>query len=134
LIVGRQEEIEIIDQSALMFNNNLVILRTVSLVLAAFGMLMICCIFVLPLVYGVQLIDKQDETECLKEILADPNSNRSVYMKVDPIDGKQTNDSECDDIVKMSAIPASEKISSVQPQREQNESMLTNSGFTQLST
>lgn len=121
MIVARQEEMEIFDESALAFNNNLVILRTISLLFAAFGMLMICCIFVLPLVYGVKSTLADDS-------LIDETNKGHVYVKVDQMEFGQ----ECDDSVPITSIPVIEQISAVQPERESNESMLTSSGITLL--
>jgi hypothetical protein len=126
VIIGRQQEMEIIDQQALLFNGNLRVLRIASCVMAAFGLLLFACALALPAVMSSSVgLSRQGSLSAL-------NSDERMYVTVDRLTDK-TPEGESDDLIMtMTAIPALEKIRSVQPQREPNQSVITGSGLTVL--
>ena len=137
VIIGHQEEMEIIDRQSLIFNSNLKILRTASLVLMALGFVLLVCVLVLPTLIGVRL-GWSEPSPLLDAGESDESQDSRVYVKVDQKD--RLDEDEEDDQRQtginsppLVSIPAVEKIRSVQPQRESAESILTSGGFAPLS-
>lgn len=116
VIVGYQEEIAIIDESAVAFNKNFEWFKILGLGVFCVGGLVLSTALLLPSLVG---------TSCFDE-----DADEATPFKVRIGRGRDEEESDSDDDHK-AGIPATETVKGVQPRREE-EAVITKGALTQL--
>lgn len=119
VVIAREDEMRIIDPVAADFNKKLELGKIVGLAVFCCGGSLLALTLLLPSLVGVSCLDEEDDDD-------------ATPFKVTVSEVVHAGDPKSDSNDLDSRIPATEKVTSVQPSREEAESVVTESGLTQM--
>ncbi|XP_074596667.1 neurensin-1-like [Brevipalpus obovatus] len=110
VIIGQREEMQIIDPRAFDFNKKLDFLKILGLIFFCLGGCSVAVTLILPTLIGASCLDADDEDDSPPFKVMLPDEDVDQEMKV----------------------PATQKVTSIQPSRPAEESIVTESGLTKM--
>ncbi|XP_053208760.1 neurensin-1-like [Panonychus citri] len=120
VVIGQAEDTEIVDRLAIEFNKKLDWAKIIGLAVFCCGGSLLAFTLLLPSLVGVSCLDDEDDD--------DTTPFKVTVPEVVHVDGDLKEKAKDSNF----RIPVTEKVTSVQPSREKAESVVTESGLTQM--